>query len=136
MAVNIEETTIIRGLGLQRLRTGYFRVEGPTTVGLIVHPNAAAATWHWNGQRYNERIFRQKSLAGRFWFLCSWCYRRVLNLYVFQDRFACRRCLNIFYPSAKQSSHTREPKRLKAWLKWFDRQVHRYEKKGPKRQSC
>lgn len=136
MLTSIEDCSIIRGLGLQRVRTGYYRVEGPVTAGLIVHPKACAVTWWWHGMRNSRKIQREKSHAGRFWFLCPSCHRRVLNLYIQpqQEAMGCRHCMGIIYPSQKVSWHKREPKRLRAWLRKFNKDVvQKYEKTRIKR---
>jgi hypothetical protein len=55
----------------------------------------------------------------------------VLNLYISpeQGQMACRLCMGIYYPSSKVSWRKREPKRLRAWLGWFQRQVNKGSKK-------
>ncbi len=139
MNTNAEKSTIIRSLAWQRQRSGYYRIEGPVVLGLLLSPNYGAVCWWWYGKRFTRKISREKSEKGRYWFLCPYCCRRVLNLYVNPSwgLMGCRRCLAVVYPSQKVSWRKREPKRLKAWLGWFQRQVESSKngKEGFKR-SC
>lgn len=117
----VSECTIIKGLPLAYTRYAAVSVDGPVRLGLLVYPDVVTVGWWWHGKRYNAVIRRQKSRAGRYWLVCPRCAKRKLRIYVLPpDKCRCRMCLKLQYET-HPNSRAREPKRLRAWLKWFDR---------------
>lgn len=45
--------------------------------------------------------------GSRYFGLCPYCQKRVRNLYLLQNLFACRNCLKMVYPSQNETLHVR-----------------------------
>ena len=77
-------------------------VEGCTTISVREIPKDGVSRTTWGGFALTTTTPRFGGL--RYWFLCPRCGRRVGKLYHL-ERWACRRCHDLAYPSQRLSKN-------------------------------
>jgi hypothetical protein len=128
MRIYRENCTALNANQLRHVRSAYLRVDGPVTLGVILHPDTACLVWYWDKQRHNLPVGRVQTRKGKLW-VCPKCGWWVVKVLVHPPAIVgCWRCLKPWTRAWDCTGKYREPRTPALWDAWAEKRLKRMAK--------